>query len=446
MNRRQFITSNLLLTTGLITPTIPSYASGGNFHNITSHKKAKIIIIGGGFAGYAVAQQLLKWSHKVHVTLIEPQPSFISCPMSNLALGISAQSLKVIHSPHQVLKQQYKTESFQYISGSVIALDEYKRQLTVALGKNSSHLQQFFYDDCVIATGLEFLPIGVDNPMDVGQLEKKYNMVHGWKASHHHSKVLQEQLKNLKKGGVVAMTIPKAPYKCPPGPYERACLMAEYLQKINPTASLHVYDANAEIISKKTLFMQAFATYENLKYYPDHVIQRLNPLDKKIHFEYGETASFDVCNIIPAQSAALKFAPQLKNKNQHWVGVNWWDCQINNNAHIYAAGDITFSAEKMPKSAQMATQHGKRIALILALKYEGNMDFEIIPAPIYKNICYSYVRHNQAIHITSHHEWDFEKKTVIPKFIGLSDIASSQEANDAQLWAKGIWRDTFLSK
>jgi sulfide dehydrogenase [flavocytochrome c] flavoprotein subunit len=264
-------------------------------------------------------------------------------------------------------------------------------------------------------------------------------VVHGWKAGPQ-TLALRQQLTAMPDGGVFAITIPKVPYRCPPGPYERACMVAAYFKQAKPRSKVLVLDANPEIQSKKALFERAFA-----QHYKDIIEYRANSELKEVagtvaKLEFDDVKA-DVLNVVPPQRAAdLARTAGLVNINNRWVGVNWLTMESTALPGVHVLGDATFSAPMMPKSGHMANQHAKvaAAAVIQLLKGEA-----VSATPVVMNTCYSFVTARDVIHVASVHQYDAAEKTfkTVPGSGGVSAAANQVEGRYALSWADNIWHD-----
>ncbi|PTT93361.1 flavocytochrome C, partial [Pelomonas sp. HMWF004] len=234
-----------------------------------------VVVVGGGFGGATAARYLKLWGgESVDVTLVERHAAFVSCPMSNLVIAGRGEMAGITHGYDGLARQGVKR-----VQGEVIALDPAARTLALADGRRLA------WDRLILAPGIGFMTDGVPGlaaALDSGRA------VHAWQAGAQ-TLLLRRQLQALPDGGVVLMSIPKAPYRCPPGPYERACLIAAYLRQVKPRAKLLVLDANPEVQSKKALFERAFADAHAgvLEYRPNAELQQVLP-DGTARFEFED--------------------------------------------------------------------------------------------------------------------------------------------------------------
>jgi sulfite dehydrogenase len=247
-------------------------------------------------------------------------------------------------------------------------------------------------------------------------------------------------------GGVFAMSIPKVPYRCPPGPYERACMVASYLKTAKPRSKVLVLDANPEIQSKKALFEKAFAEHYKgiVEYRPNNELKSVDAASNTAKLEFDDVKA-DVLNVVPPQRGAdIARAAGLLNMNNRWAGVNWLTMESSAVPGIHVLGDAVFAAPLMPKSGHMANQHAKvaAAAIIQLLKTEP-----VNATPVVMNTCYSFVTARDVIHVASVHQYDTADKTfkTVPGSGGVSAAANQVEGRNALSWADNIWADMLAT-
>jgi sulfide dehydrogenase [flavocytochrome c] flavoprotein chain len=393
----------------------------------TSKAKGQVVVIGGGYAGATIAKYLRLWSQGgIEVTVIEPRPQFISCPMSNLVIGGSRQIDQLTFS-YDLLKKRH---DIRWIADEVVAVNPEQRKIQLRRGELN-------YDRLVMAPGIDFMYESL--PM-LASSDAITAIPHAWKAGAQ-TVNLHRQLESMPEGGIFVMSIPKAPYRCPPGPYERACQVASYLKQHNPKAKLIVLDANPEIISKKGLFTKAFSELypEIIEYRPNSQVVDVDVDSRIIKTEF-ETVKADVINVIPPQRAG-KLAQQtgLANVDRRWCAVDFLTYESLVYPNIHVIGDSVSS--NLPKSAHMATSQAKVCAnAIVALMSGGEPE----QTPVFANTCYSYVDDKMAMHVANVYRYDANKKLMVTaEGGGVSDKPSTLEASYANAWANNIWSDVL---
>jgi sulfite dehydrogenase len=385
----------------------------------------RVVVVGGGFGGSTAARYLRLWGGSVDVTLVERNPAFVSCPLSNLVVG-GYRTMADITRGYEPLRAL----GVKVVQGEVTAIDAARRRIVLSGGVTLP------YERLVIAPGIDFM---TDEIGGLAEALASGRVQHAWKAGPQ-TAALRRQLADMRDGGVFALSIPKVPYRCPPGPYERACLVAGYLKAFKPRSKVLVLDANPEIQSKKALFEKAFA-----QRYPGLVEYRPNTELKELagdvaHFDF-EDIEADVLNVVPPQRAGdLARHAGLLNINRRWAAVDWLTMESTAVPGIHVLGDATFPAPAMPKSGHMANQQAKLAAAAVIQLLKGE---PVSAAPVLMNTCYSFVSADEAIHVASVHQYDAAEKTfkAVPGAGGLSAAASAAEGRYALAWAENIWAD-----
>ena len=385
----------------------------------------RVVVVGGGFGGATAARYLRMWGDNIEVILVERNASFISCPMSNLVVGGHKQMAEITRGYDGL-----KAIGVKFVQGDVVAIDVAAKKLRLASGT------ELAWDRLILSPGIDFMfdqVGGLQAAIDSGRV------THGWKAGPQ-TVALRKQIEAMPDGGVFAMSIPKVPYRCPPGPYERACMVASYVKVAKPRAKVLVLDANPEIQSKKALFERAFQQHYSgiIEYKPNSEIKEVSGNVAKLEFE---DVKADVLNVIPPQRASdIARTAGLVNMNNRWVGVNWLTMESTAAPGVHVLGDATFSAPAMPKSGHMANQHAKVAAAAIINLLKGQ---PVNPTPVVMNTCYSFVTAKDVIHVASVHQFDATEKTfkAVPGSGGVSAAANQIEGRYALSWAQNIWDD-----
>lgn len=392
----------------------------------------KVVIVGGGYGGATAAKYIRMWSEKrVQVTIVEPNASFISCPISNLVIG----GVKTMEDITQSYDNLVKRHGVQMVRDSVTAIDADKRVVRLAGG---SELE---YDRLIVSPGIDFM---WDSLPGMNNAEAQGQIMHAWKAGEQ-TATLRKQLEAMPDGGVFAMSIPLAPYRCPPGPYERACQVADYFKREKPKSKLLVLDANDDVTSKGPLFKKAWADrYAGiLEYRPKHNVVDVDVAGRTLKFEFNDDIKADVLNVIPNMRAGdIAVKSGMATANKRWCEVDFLTFESKALPNVHVLGDAIQIAPAMPKSGHMANQHGKTCAAAVVALLLGK---EVNPMPIYNNTCYSFVSSEDVVHVASVHAYDAEKKTMIPVAGsgGVSQAANELEGRYALAWAKNIWADSL---
>jgi sulfide dehydrogenase [flavocytochrome c] flavoprotein chain len=390
----------------------------------------RVVVVGGGFGGSTVARYLRLWHPGIDITLVERNEQFISCPLSNLVVGGHKQLGELTRSYAGLAAQGVKI-----VRGEVVAIDAPGRNVRLADGRSLP------YERLVVSPGVDFM---TEQVAGLGTPAAQQRILHGWKAGPQ-TLALRQQLEAMPDGGVFAMTIPRSPYRCPPGPYERACMVASYLKQHKPKSKVLVLDANPEVQSKKALFERAFSQHYDglLEYRPNAELKEVDAASRTAKLEF-ETVQADVLNVIPPQRAAdIARSAGLITVNNRWVGVNWLTMESLAVPGIHVLGDATFPGPGMPKSAHMANQQAKVAAAAIIQLLLGEA---VNATPVLVNTCYSYVTASEVIHIASVHQYNAELKgfTPVQGAGGVSAAASLLEGRYAWSWAQNIWSDMLV--
>lgn len=425
MQRRQFIqTSALGSAAGVMGLTGCATLGGGS--------GPKVVVVGGGYGGATAAKYVRMWSdYGIQVTLVEPNASFVSCPISNLVIG-GSKTMADITSPYDNLTRRH---GVTVVQDSVTSIDPQARKVKLASGG------ELAYDRLILSPGVDLMSDNLPGLMKPVAQDK---VLHAWKAGPQ-TVALRRQLESMRDGGVYAITIPMAPYRCPPGPYERACQVANYFSKAKPKSKVLILDENDDVTSKGPLFKKAWADrYKGIiEYRPKHKVVDVDAATNTLKFEFNDDLKADVLNVLPMMRAgAIAVNTGLATANRRWCEVDFLTHESKAAANIHVLGDAIQVAPLMPKSGHMANQHGKTCAAAVVALLTGK---QVNPLPIYNNTCYSFVSEKEVVHVASVHRYDAEKKTMltVPGSGGVSSAASELEGFYALAWARNIWADTL---
>ena len=393
---------------------------------------AKVVVVGGGYGGATAAKYLREWSDgRIDVTLVEPNEAFVSCPLSNLVLGGSRQ-MADITTPYANLARRH---GVKLVRDTATAIDAQARRLRLASGT------ELPYDRLILSPGIDFMWDQLPGMAKPGAREQ---VLHAWKAGPQ-TLALRRQLEAMPDGGVFAIAIPLAPYRCPPGPYERACQVAHYFSQAKPKSKVLILDANEDVTSKGPLFKKAWADrYAGIvEYRPRHTTVDVDAATRTLRFDFNDPVKADVLNVLPPMRAgAIAVQSGLATANGRWCEVDWLTLESVAQPGIHVLGDSVQIAPAMPKSGHMANQHGKTCAAAVIALLEGRPPN---PMPLYNNTCYSFVSPDEAVHVASVHAYDAGQKTMLPVHGagGLSVAASELEGRYGFAWARNIWADTL---
>ncbi len=394
--------------------------------------KARVLVVGGGYGGATAAKYVRLFSGQmIEVTLIEPNDAFVSCPISNLVLG-GSKTMADITTPYTALARNH---GVRVIKDTVASIDPVKKVAVLASGPTIA------YDKLILSPGIDLM---LDSVAGLRAANSEGRVLHAWKAGPE-TLALRRQLEAMPDGGVYALTIPEAPYRCPPGPYERACQVASYFKAVKPRSKVLVLDANQDVTSKGPLFKKVWSEqYKDiLEYRPQHKTTSVDTRTGTIKFELQEDVKANVLNVVPMMRAgAIAVQTGLANANARWCHVNFLSFESTAAKDIHVLGDSIQVAPGMPKSGHMANNHGKVAAAAVVAELSG---WAVNPAPMLTNTCYSFTDAKQVIHVASVHEYVAAEKTfkTVAGSGGVSPGPTELEGSYAWNWARTIWADTL---
>ena len=351
----------------------------------------RVVVIGGGYGGATCARYLRMWSdNRIDVTLVERSGSFVSCPLSNLVLSGSKQISDLTVTYHSLKRNHGIT----LVRDEVVAIDPAKREVRLRTGARLG------YDKLVVAPGVDMM---YDSIPGLNNEDAQRRVLHAWKAGEQ-TVQLRRQLEDMADGGVFVMHIPKAPYRCPPGPYERACQVAFYFRNRKPRSKVLILDANEDVQSKKALFMAAWnGPYKGLiEYKPNSTLLDVDIAASTAKLEFDDV-KYAVLNVIPPQRAgAIAREGGMANANNRFCQVDFRTFESTAQPNIHILGDAIQPAPAMPKSGHMANQHGKVAAGAIVAMLSGQ---PVVQEPVVANTCYSFIDDKTVVHVSSVHRY-----------------------------------------
>lgn len=425
-NRRNFIKAGSAALIGTAAASIlPGCASGPE----PRKSLGRVMIIGAGYGGQTAAKYLRMWSGgSIEVMLVDREPTFISCPMSNLVIGGSRTLAEITRS-----RNKLRDYGVQLLTDEVTAVDHAKK-----IVKFKDRYADMGYDRLIISPGIDFMYEALPGMKGA---DAQNQVLHAWKAGAQ-TVALRKQLESMPANGTFVISIPLAPYRCPPGPYERICQVAHYFKQAKPNAKIIVLDANENITSKGPLFRAAWdQLYKGMiDYRPNSEVKDVDVAGKTLKTDFDSIRG-DVLNVLPPMRAAdIARSTGLINANNRWCGVDWLTAESTAVPGIHVLGDATLSAPAMPKSGHMANQHGKLAAAAIVEIMNGRQPTQ---TPVLANTCYSFVSDKEVIHVASVHQYDPKQKTLVavPGSGGVSAQRSEVEGAYGWAWAQNIWSD-----
>lgn len=396
----------------------------------TGRSRPRIVVVGGGCAGTTAAKYLRMWSDwTIDVTLIEPNPAYVSSPLSNrvidgeLGLADLTRSYESLANRHGV----------RIIADRVVSFDPSAKRLRLGHGGDLR------YDKLVLAPGID----------------PEFEAIDGLAAAHADGRILaawtagpdtaglHAQLRAMPNGGVFAITVPETPYRCPPAPYERASLVAAYLKRHKPRSKVLVLDANQDVVAMGSLFKKAWKDLygDLLEYRNHHQTVGVDVATLTVRFDVQEDVRADVLNVLPpVRAGRLARDAGLANVNSRWCEVDFASFESKLAKDIYIIGDAIQAAPRMPKSGHLANGHAKvAVAAIIAALRETPLD----PHPMLTNICYSLVSPSAGMHAAAVYGYVAERHSFesVPDAGGVSAEPNEAEATEALAWANNLWAD-----
>lgn len=392
----------------------------------TATAKSRVIVIGGGMGGATVAKYLRLWGDAISVTLVERMPTYTSNIMSSMVLT-GQRSMSSLSYNYDTLRTKYGITT---VFGEVVAIDPVAVKVTLANGTTLTA------DRIVMAPGIAF--------DDVPGLGTSTKMPHAWQAGPQ-TALLASQLAALPSRGVVVMTIPKTPYRCPPGPYERACLIADWLKVKKPGAKLIVLDANPDIVTEVDNFTSAFMGLHGgvIEYHNNAEVTSVDPATMTLLTAAGSIRG-DVINMIPRQRAgALVTTAGLNNATAgRFAGVDVlsYASTVSGAGKVHIIGDA--SATTQPKAGHIANQEAKVCADAISRILSGGAPD---PAPVTNSACYSTITMTQASWLTAVFQYGATTKTMeaVAAASGASTGWNSDNFGEMQTWFKALMADSF---
>ena len=395
--------------------------------------KNRVIVIGGGMAGATVAKYLRLWGNGIAVTLIERESSYVSNIMSSLVLS-GQRTMSSLTYNYSKLMSAY---GVTVVKGDVTELD------TVGLKVKLANGTILDADRIVIAPGIDF--------EDVPGLGASTRMPHAWKAGPQ-TTLLASQLAALPANGKVLLTIPKAPFRCPTGPYERACLIGDWLKVKKPGSQLTVLDANADILAEADNFHKAFAMH-NITYVPNAEIVNVDPVSSIMKVNILDTTPLtgggtkvyegNVVNLIPRQKAGKLIAAAGLNNSAdgRFANVNHLTYESTKAPKIHIIGDA--AATTQPKAGHIANQEAKVCADAIVRAFAGLQPDQ---APVTNSACYSTITMSQASWLTAVYQYDSAtSKMAVATVPGVAASVgwNAENFQDMNTWFNALMADSF---
>ena len=396
----------------------------------------KVVIVGGGTGGATAAKYLRMADPSIEVTLIEANKHYYTCYMSNEVLG-GERSLDSIKFGYDGLAKH----GVKVVHDTVTGIDAGAKSVKTAGG------QSFGYDRCIVAPGIA-LKWGAIAGYDEAASEK---IPHAWKAGPQ-TALLRQQLEAMKDGGTVVIAAPPNPFRCPPGPYERASQIAMYLQHAKPKSKVIILDPKPKF-SKMGLFTGAWKKFYG--YGTDNAmiewhgqqeeagVVSVNVANNSVTTAFGDEIKADVLNVIPPQMAGSVASAAGLTSDKGWCPIDLKTFESKIHAGIHVLGDASI-ATGMPKSGYAANSQGKVCAAAVASLLNG----QEVGSPSYVNTCYSIAAKEHGFSVAAVYKLAEDGSKIVSVSGGLTPGDSSpetfkREVSYAHSWFKNITHDTF---
>jgi sulfide dehydrogenase [flavocytochrome c] flavoprotein chain len=388
--------------------------------------KAKVVVVGGGFAGAGCAILMRRLDPAIEVTLVDPDDCYVTCPMSNSVLagfrGIESIS---------VSRLGLRRAGVNYVRDWVTSIDAQRRRARLAGGA------ELAYDRLVMAPGIRFLwgsPDGYSRDTSLA-------MPHAWQAGPQ-TQILAAQLRRMHDGGVVAISVPPGPMRCPPGPFERASLIAAFLRKAKPRSKVLIFDSNNHF-PRQDIFSDAWQSLypgmiEWIPVVDGGAVVRVAAEGKKILYTSHGAHPVDVANIIPPQAPGIAAVQAGLASGHGWCPINPLTFESLLIAGVHVIGDACI-ADPMPKAASAANAQARQCALAIAAALDGREP----AAPLFESVCYSMLARGRALSIHGRFQLVDGAIRAVEGSEGPGSEGSEQEARNAEHWYKGLVAASF---
>lgn len=405
-------------------PTAAAVAAGSAADLMPMGRSRRVVVVGAGYGGTIAAKYIRMQDPGIEVILIERNDHHVSCPFSNLYIGGVLKDLSPLTIRYDQLAARH---GIRFVQAEVLSIDPAAHVVVTSKGRIA-------YSRLVLSPGIDFRPEDMAGYDDAAMLA----MPHAWKAGPQ-TQLLRRQLESMRDGGTVVITVPLTPYRCPPGPYERANMIALHLKQNKPKSKLIVLDANPDVTSKGPLFKKGWKDNyaANLEYQPARKVTEVDVKGMAVLVEGVDAIKGDVINVIPPQRAGrIAVAAGLVGEDRNWCSVDAISFESTKVRDIHVIGDAC-NAGAMPKSGYSANSEAKICATNVVALLNGRP-----PVPMSGiNTCYSYINEREAVSVAGVYKAQDGKIIAVPNSGGVSPgdfSAAKAEAVYAQSWLRNI--------
>lgn len=385
---------------------------------------ARVVIIGGGFAGSCCALRLRELSPQIAITLVDPEAEYVTCPMSDAVL-VGLRDLKSI----TVGRAGLERAGVRFVKSAVAQIDAARHQVRLATGPSLP------YERLVVAPGIRLL-FGTPAGYDAAAAQR---LPHAWQAGPQ-TQLLKKQLQNMADGGVVAISVPAGLMRCPPGPYERASLIAGWLRQHRPRSKVLIFDANNHF-PRQDVFTRAWQ-----ELYPG-TIEWLSPADggavaridaaRRTLFSSSGAHPVAVANVIPPQAPGQLAADAGLASGHGWCPVDPMSFRSQLLPDVHVIGDACI-AGAMPKAASAAMSQARRCAQAISAALGGDTG----PPPALESVCYSMLSADSAFAIEARFAVEAQDIRQLPADVA-DGAPSAQRAQQAKEWYGALRTQCF---
>jgi len=346
----------------------------------------RVVVVGGGYGGTIAAKYVRMLDKSIEVVMIERNKQFVSCPFSNFYIAGLTKDMNALTIGYDKLTANH---GVKMVYAEVTGIDPAAKKVVTDQGTLD-------YDRLIVSPGIDFRTEEIEG-YDAKTAEI---FPHAWKAGAQ-STLLRNQLQAMKDGGTVVISMPLTPYRCPPGPYERSCLIAHYLKTHKPKSKLILLDANPDVVSKKPLFTKAWSTYykDNFQYVGGKKVTKADTGAGLVSVEGIEDFKGDVINLIPSQRAGdIAVKTGLVGDDKKWCPVDAITFESTKHKGIHVIGDATAlpsDGPPMPKSGYSANSQAKVCAMNVVNLLNGKETVEFSGI----NVCYSAISDHESVSI-----------------------------------------------
>jgi len=386
--------------------------------------EGRVVVIGGGVGGATAAKYLALSARELEITLVEPKPRYTTCFFSNLYLAGLRSFASLTHG-YEALARQY---GISIIQDSAVAIDPGAKTVRLESGGSLS------YDRLIVAPGVAFKFDAIE-----GYDEAATQILpHAWIAGPQ-TQLLRAQLETMEDGGVFVLTAPPNPFRCPPGPYERASLIAAYFKRFKPRAKILILDAKDSFF-EQDLFQDAWERHfpDMIEWLPGQFTGGIKAVDPKTRSIKTASDSFAaaVANVIPPQVAALLAQKGGLVDASGWCPVDPLTFESKQQPGIHVIGDAAMAGD-MPKSAFAANSQAKMCAFAVAALLTGSQ----AQSPHLFNTCFTFLAPDDAV--SDAISFKPGGGTIKIGDISLSQVGESEQTRREAARAADGWYDAF---